>query len=225
MNSPLPFSQLTAVKARTLSEQVYEQLKAGILQGTIAPDTKLNETEVAQWLNVSPTPVREAFRRLATEGLVASTPWRGVSVRRVSEKEYLESYQCREVLEGLACRLAAEHMDKVGIRRLRQVLQKSIATTVATEVVTLNTELHNIIFEYAGNAKLKALLGLFHEMILRNRTLTAYNEIRRHEINCEHESIIVALEGHDADQAEAVMRTHVLNGMAYRKKYGRKEED
>lgn len=225
MDPSIPGCQLTAVKPRTLSDQVYEQLKVGIIQGTIAPDTKLNETEIAQRLNVSPTPVREAFRRLATEGLVSSAPWRGVTVRRVSEKEFLEAYQCREVLEGMACRLAAEHIDKAGIRRLRQVLEKSSATTVATDIVLLNTELHNIICEYAGNAKLKALLGLFHEMILRNRTMTAYREERRNEINHEHEKVIEALKNRDGDGAEALMRNHIQNGMTYINEHGRKGED
>ncbi len=217
-------SQLKAVKAKTLSDQVYEQLKAGIIQGAIAPETRLTETEVAQRLNVSPTPVREAFRRLAAEGLVTSAPWRGVMVRLVSEKETMEAYQCREVLEGLACRLAAERIDKEGIRRLRQVVQKSANATDASDIVLLNSELHNIIFDYAGNGKLKALLGLFHEMIIRDRTLTAYNENRRSAINGEHEEIIDALQKRDGERAELAMRNHVRNGLVYKKLYGRGSE-
>ena len=213
----LPFN-LQVLKGRPLSEQVYEQLKSAIIQGYLEPEARLTETEVAQQIGVSPTPVREAFRRLAAEGFLEIVPWRGAKVRSVTEKDMLETYQCREVLEGLACRLAAVSIDSQGIQHLRRLMKESRTAETAADVVNLNTAIHNVIFDYAGNAKLTATLGLFHEAIIRDRALTAYNEKRRNEINAEHEAILAALEKGDSDAAEKAMRIHVRNGYVYRRK-------
>lgn len=209
------------LKGRPLSDQVYEQLKAAIIQGLLLPETRLTETEVAGQIGVSPTPVREAFRRLAAEELLEILPWKGAKVRSITEKEILETYQCREVLEGLACRLAALTLDAKGIEKLRQWVQEARETRVVADIVALNSSIHNLIFDYAGNAKLKATLELFHEMIIRDRTFTAYSEERRKEIQVEHEAILKALEAGDADKAEQLMRIHVRNGYAYRQQVKR----
>ena len=210
-----PF-QLQLSKGSPLSEQVYDQLKAAIVQGLLPPETRLTETEVAQQTGVSPTPVREAFRRLAAEGFLEIAPWRGVKVRSITEKEILETYQCREVLEGLACRLAAAAIEVNGLQKLRHLIKKSQEASSASEIVTLNSAIHTLILEYAGNAKLRATLGLFHETIIRDRTLTAYSTSRQQEIHSEHDAIFAALEAGDGDAAEQAMRTHVRNGYAYR---------
>ena len=215
ISSVVPF-QLQLSKGSPLSEQVYEQLKAAIMQGLLSPETRLTETEVAQQIGVSPTPVREAFRRLAAEGFLEIAPWKGVKVRSITEKEILETYQCREVLEGLACRLAASSIDSSGLQKLRRLIKKSQEAASANEIVTVNSAIHTLILEYAGNAKLRATLGLFHETIIRDRTLTAYNAARQHEIHGEHDAIFAALEAGDADAAEQAMRVHVRNGYAYR---------
>jgi len=207
---------LRAVGRQPLSEQVYETLKGAILRGEIAPATKLTEAEIARKLDVSPTPVREAFRRLAAEGLVAIAPWRGVTVQSISDREMIETYQCREVLEGMACRLAAMTIDADGITELKHLLAASRRARSASEVARCNTDLHNVVFSYAGNAKLTAMLGLFHNVIQRDRSLTAYNARRRGEIHAEHAVIIEALERRDAEAAERAMRRHVHNGFAYR---------
>ena len=206
------------LKGRPLSDQVYEQLKDGILQGFLTPETRLTETEVAQQIGVSPTPVREAFRRLAAEGLLEIFPWKGAKVRNITEKEIQETYQCREVLEGLACRLAAAKIDSQGLQQLRRFIQQSAAALDPADVVALNSAIHNLIIDYAGNSKLQSTLGLFHETIIRDRTLTADNTDRRNSIQAEHEAIIAALESGDEDAAEQAMRTHVRNGYAYRRR-------
>ena len=114
--------------------------------------------------------------------------------------------------------MAAATIDAKGLQRIRLLLQESREAQVATDVVTFNSDIHNIIFDYAGNAKLKAMLGFFQDMIIRDRTLTAYNAKRREEICAEHEAVLVALTNRDGDAAELAMRTHVRNGYSYRRK-------
>ena len=195
---------LKLLKGRPLSEQVYEQLKAAIIQGLLVADTRLTETDVAQQIGVSPTPVREAFRRLAAEGFLDIIPWKGATIRSVTEKDLQETYQCREVLEGLACRLATERIDAKGVQRLRRLIAESHKAPGAGSVVKLNSDIHDIIMDYAANSKLKAMLGFFHEIILRDRALTAYNEGRRQEIDAEHEAIVMAKEKKRSRQSRSI---------------------
>ena len=87
-----------------LSEQVYMSLKQAILTGSLKPKMKLSEVRIAEQLNVSATPVREAFRKLAKDNLVVIKPWKGVTVKGYSPEEIVAMYQCREVMEGLGAR-------------------------------------------------------------------------------------------------------------------------
>jgi len=198
-----------------LSHQVYEKLKEVIVKGDLAPGTKLTETEVAKRINVSATPVREAFRRLATEGFIKIEPWKGVRVQDLAEREVIETYQCREALEGYACHLAATNMDAEGIKRLRSLLARSKNIKSANEVVEINLALHNVILEYARNEKLTGMLGLFRNMVMHHRHVTAYIDDRRKQTCKEHEDIVNALEQKDAAQAEKEMRLHVQNAYHY----------
>ncbi len=151
--------RLSSAEKRPLSGQVYDSLKSAIVAGRLPAATKLTEIGVARSLGVSPTPVREALRRLAAEGLVEIAPWRGVTVRQLSDQDVVETYQCREALEGFACRLAAKRVDADGIRQLRRLLEASARARTAADVVDVNSQLHNLIFGYAGNAKLLVMLG------------------------------------------------------------------
>ena len=199
-----------------LSGQVYDSLRSAIVAGRLLAGAKLTETGVARSLGVSPTPVREALRRLAAEGLVEIAPWRGVTVHQLSDKEVVETYQCREALEGFACRLAAKRMDAEGIRQLRRLLEASARARTAAEVVDVNSRIHNLIFGYAGNETLRVMLGQLREMIMEDRALSADSTVRRQAIHAEHIAIVSALERQDADAAERAMRRHVRNGFAYR---------
>lgn len=208
--------KIKAIGRQPLSDRVYEALKKAIINGHLSTATKLREIDVARKMGVSPTPVREAFRRLATEGFLSSTPWRGVQVRSFSDAEIIEMYQCREVLEGLAGRLAADHLDTAGIKKLRRLVAASRKAATAAEVVELNAAFHGLICTYAKSNKLVSLLSLFYDMIQRDRTLTAYSPKRRRAIDAEHAMIVDALEARDRDRVENAMRQHIRNAFAYR---------
>ena len=212
--------RIKSVGRRPLGEQVYEALKAGIINEDLPANIKLTETGVARKMGVSPTPVREAFRRLAAEGFVTISPWQGVRVQSFSDLEVVETYQCREVLEGLACRLAAINIDTAGIQELRRLLSASQKVRLASNLVELNTAFHGLIYAYARNGKLKGLLGIFQDMILRDRVLTAYSASRCREIYSEHTKLVAALEARDAEAAEAAGRYHVQQAFAYRLRQG-----
>lgn len=215
---------IASLGRQPLSQQVYEKLKEIIIKGDLTPGTKLTEIEVAKRMNVSATPVREAFRRLATEGFIKIEPWKGVSVLDLAAKDIIETYQCREALEGFACRLASENMDAKGVKKLRALLAREDKIKDPNDVVKINTEIHNVIMEYAQNEKLAGMLSLFRNMIMHHRHMTAYIDIRRRQIYNEHKEIVDALEKKDADSAEKGMRLHVQNGLRYYQYLSKKEQ-
>ncbi|MCH6264794.1 MULTISPECIES: GntR family transcriptional regulator [Neobacillus] len=211
----LDLSKVESVERQPLNVRIYENLKAAIIKGDLQAGNRLTETEVAKQMKVSPTPVREAFRRLAAEGLVKIVPWKGVVIQSFSDEEVKEAYQCREALETLAIRLAVENIDEEGIERIRVLLEQSFEAENETEIVRLNSEIHSVIIEYARNAKLKMLLGLVSDVIYHDRNISAYNSSRREKINAEHLEIFQALKEKNADKAEQAMRVHIQNGLEY----------
>ncbi|MDR7077271.1 DNA-binding GntR family transcriptional regulator [Neobacillus niacini] len=211
----LDLSKVESVERQPLNVRIYENLKSAIIKGDLHAGNRLTETEVAKQMNVSPTPVREAFRRLAAEGLVKIVPWKGVVIQSFSEAEIIESYQCREALEVLAIRLAVENIDEKGIEKLRVLLNQSFEAESSTEFVSLNSEIHSVFIEYARNAKLKTLLDLVNDVIFHDRNISAYNSSRREKIIAEHMEIFNALKEKNADKAESAMRLHIKNGLEY----------
>ena len=87
-------SAVDSIERLPLSEQVYLTLKTAILTGELMPQEKLNEVKIAEQLQVSATPVREAFRKLAKDNLVVIVPWKGVTVRRILLKRLLHCIKC-----------------------------------------------------------------------------------------------------------------------------------
>lgn len=207
--------KISSVGRQPLNVQAYENLKAAIINGDISPGTKLSETKVAQMMNVSATPVREAFRRLAAEGLVKSVPWKGVIVQAFSVNEIKESYQCREALEMIAAGLAVENIDDNGIAKLYTLLDLSQKADSASQLVNINSQIHNLIMDYANNNKLKTTVDLFSDVIFRDRNVSAYSLERRLDIYKEHLELIKALEKRDKKLAEEKMRRHIKNGLEY----------
>ena len=102
---------------------VLDQIRQAIGEGRLRPGDGLREAEIAAWLGVSRTPVREALKRLQADGLVQSTPWAGMTVTSLDRGQVIELYVMRVELEGLAARLAAEYANDAEIAALRRYLQ------------------------------------------------------------------------------------------------------
>ncbi|MFS0689406.1 GntR family transcriptional regulator [Sporosarcina sp. 179-K 8C2 HS] len=199
-----------------LNVMVYENIKRAIVEGDLTPGTRLTEAKVSEQMGVSTTPVREAFRRLSSEGLVKIIPWKGAIVQEFSEQELAEAYICREALEVLAIGLAIDHIDEVGIKKLHSLVADSNkATTSSSEFVEINSEIHNTIVEYPKNNTLANMLGQLSDVIYNNRNISAYSDKRRQEIYQEHLAIVQAIKEQDKEKAKEAMRNHVTNGYAY----------
>lgn len=208
-------SKFKLIDKKTLSEKVYDRLKELIINGTIEKGTKITETGIAKMFEISPTPIREAFRKLASEGLIEVNSWRSVVVKGIDKKALLEIYECREALEGMAGYLASKNITSEDIIELEQIIFDSNNTDNVNELINLNTKFHNKILEIANNERLKKLLNNLMDVILYDRDISNRYITRRKKILEEHKEILNFLKLKDAERVSTLMKEHVRKGYIF----------
>jgi DNA-binding GntR family transcriptional regulator len=193
-----------------LREAVQDAIRAGIVAGRYPPGERLLEDGIAQELDVSRNPVREALQALATEGFVVIEPRRGARVATVSRDRAVDLFEVREALEGLAARLAAERRSPEQLAEL-QALVADGETVVAegrlTELPDLNARFHLALQAAATNTILAETLGRLSPVItwIYARRIAA----RSHDSWTEHAAIVAAIAARDADRAGALACAHI----------------
>jgi DNA-binding GntR family transcriptional regulator len=163
-------------------------------------------------LQVSRTPVREAIRRLTSEGLAVRIPNQGTQIAPMAIEDILAVYTVRESLEGLAARLAAQRAHEPLRSRLRDVherFQVAVKAGDAIKVSELNLEFHRTIREATENQYLERFLTLVEHAVRRFGHSTFENPRRMEATVFEHESILKAIVGGSADDAEVHARSHM----------------
>lgn len=203
---------------KTLSEKIYDKLKKLIMEGELEKGTKITETAIAKIFDVSPTPVREAFKKLSSEGLIEVTSWKGVVVKGIDQKDLLEIYECREALESMAGKLAVQNITESDIQILDSILKECDKTNEIKKIIELNTIFHNEILRIAANERLKKLLNDLTSVILYDRNISNRYLIRRFEIQKEHLEILEALKERDSDKSSKLISQHIRNGYNFIKK-------
>src|SRR5262252_7388415 len=130
-------------RGESLGDFAYRTMREAIRSGKFRSGEHLREADVAEWLNISRTPVREAFHRIISEGLFTHGPWNGVMVADLDAQQLVQLYAVRAALEGTAASLAAQHATKAEVRRLFQIAaSEARAKKDPTKLVILNSELH-----------------------------------------------------------------------------------
>lgn len=204
--------QLDIDKRPSLRDQVYQELRRAILSGPISPGSVLVQEQLAEQLGISRTPVRDALDRLASEGLVLRSNGGRVQVAPLSIDELREKYEVRQVLEGLALRLAAEHLDDNAMARLEALLQtmRNAADAHNHQLVTeAGNEFHDIIIAACGNKYLIQNLSSLNDSIRRYRQFAADLPGRATENIQEHEQIYLAMAAGDFALAVQRMERHI----------------
>jgi DNA-binding GntR family transcriptional regulator len=205
-------SQPSEPPFQTAEEYAYQQLRREILAGDIPGGTPLNQDEIAARLRVSRTPVRQAFLRLGSEGLITNRPNRGSVVTSLSARDILELFEIRSVLEGFAASLASRQLDK----RAHKTLETRAAALEAAQVsskrwVDMHDEFHHFITVLADRPRLAENVHAVRQRVVPylRLYLTANKgtEIRGHE----HVVLTGVLTGGDPDLAERAMREHVMS--------------
>lgn len=211
----LGLGSVRPVERQTLGDKIYESLRQAIIQGNLEPGQRVTERQLAQQMNVSTTPVREAFRRLAALGLISIIPWSGAVIEGISQKDIVHVSQCREALEGLACRLSASRLDEQGLTRLRDLVG-GIKDNPDMEVVgEIDQSIHDLVMEYSGNPRLIAMLAGINEIARLYLDLAKIDVARAAEMYREHVQILAALADRDEDRAETAMRNHISKSFEF----------
>jgi DNA-binding GntR family transcriptional regulator len=195
------------------TEAVSDALREAILEGVLPPSTWLREDELAATFGVSRTPVREALRRLADEGLAVKTAHHGTVVAPLSMEDILALYVVREDLEGLAARLAAVRCPPETLARLRSVhdeMEQSAAREDAPSLVRQNLVFHRLLREAAGNSYLERFLTQVEHAV--RRVPSSFTRPGRPAgVVAEHAAVLKAIEAGDGEGAERAARQHMHN--------------
>ena len=201
----------------SLGEAVFRALCQALENGLYRSGDRLREDEVAQKLSVSRTPVREAFGKLVAKGWVQPAGGRGLIVRSLDQGEILELYAMREILEGAAARLAAQHAAPAEIAALRDIHTRfASGMNDVAELARLNRLMHGAIQRAARNRYLDGALADMHVAIALLGTTTFAAEGRPATAAAEHGELIEAIAARDPDRAEALARGHIREALRTR---------
>ncbi len=192
-------------------EFVYQKLHEGIRNGVYSPGDRIRETEVAKRLNVSRTPVREAIRRLQTDGLLVFAAWRGVIVANLDHDQIIELYAMRQVLEGAAARLAAQHAAPSELSAMRDLVAASAKTPEddTERLAALNREFHQTLYQAAHNRYLLKSLNALRDSLALLRSTTYAVPGRARQAQKEHEAMLQAIRDRNPGAAEQTARDHI----------------
>ncbi len=197
-----------------IRDLVYRHLREQILTGALNRGMRLKELAISEELGVSRTPIREAIRKLESEGLVQYASRRGVTVTTLDAGEMKEIYELREVLEGLTSRLAAERGTDEEIRQLQDLaldMERAYQTREIGLVPSLHTKFNELLYSMSRNKKLFETLARYNEYIEKSQFISMQREGRAGRIMSEHSAIVDAIRRRSPEQAEAAARQHVAN--------------
>lgn len=198
----------------SLHERVYDEIKKSVIKGEIPPGSKIIEENIARTLGVSRTPIREALKRLAQEGLVEITPRKGAFVIQLFRRVVKEILEIREALEGMAARLAALNMTDDILDKMKKAFEGSeerIKRRDFSNYSMIDVDFHQLLFIASNNQRLTHIINNLYDHIqmLRLKSVILPGRIER-SLN-EHMMIIEALEKRDPDLAEKMAREHIRN--------------
>ena len=213
------YQLVTAVEGstgkRTAHEFALAVLRRAILDGTLPGGTRLVQTDIASELELSTTPVREALRDLAAEGLVRLDTHRGAVVPTINAEEMAEIYNLRLLLEPYCLRLAAERIDGETLEAARRLLHEMEDEDGVGAYVELNRRFHHLLVEASGSPRaatiLKALQDSASLYVAASLSRTAPD---RRQGNEDHQAILAALDARDADAAAEASVRHLEHTMA-----------
>ncbi|WP_127597776.1 GntR family transcriptional regulator [Nitratireductor alexandrii] len=202
---------MTSTAAASTVEQIAAHITAAVRAGQLSPGQRLTEAEFSSRLGVSRSSVREAFRRLTADGLLALAPHRGVTVRRLTRDEVDNLFAVRGALEALAVRLATPTLSAAPARlvALRRDLDAAAEANDMPRFSDLNARFHALFTETAGNPLLADTLARLSNSIywLQFRVMVDRRDIFR--TNHDHARIADAVAAGDTAGAEAAMLAHV----------------
>src|SRR6184192_510008 len=200
------------IGVRSQSEEAYARILERIVSLEMPPGSVVNEARLRDELQIGRTPIREALQRLARENLVRSIPHRGTFVTDVNITDLARITEVRVVLEAHAARLAAEKLaaaDREAIEELLELLGRGYVTD-QRDLMQLDQRIHRVIYRATRNPFLEATLERYFNLSLRLWYLVLDRQVRLREAVDEHVELLKAMLAGDGDNAEEIMRRHVI---------------
>ena len=199
----------------SLTFEALTRLRDEIIQGKMRPNERLIAADLAERLNTSRTPIREALQLLEAEQLVVAAK-RGYVVREHTKEEIVEIYEVRAALEGMAARLAAQKTGTSAYREIEAIgahRDSLITSNDRKLIVDLNDEFHAAIFAACGNSRLDRINRSNSQHFFNYRISELYTKEETKISIKGHALILKAIKNHDADQADSAAQEHVLEAL------------
>ncbi len=196
---------------RSLAEDAADRIREGILSGGFAQGAHLVEARIAEDLNVSRGPVREAFKLLRAEGLLEEEPRRGTFVVSLSPADVREIYGLRAAIEGRAARLLATDPAAPAVAELRELfgrMEEAVAAGDPPTVFRRDLEFHDGLCRLSGNARLHEVFVRYVPMLRALLRLDERVEASLDEIVTQHRPLVQAIEAGDAEEAARLAEEH-----------------
>jgi DNA-binding GntR family transcriptional regulator len=198
----------------TVQTAATNQIRRWILDGKLAPGERLHQDQLAEALNVSRMPVREAIRQLASEGLVTVVAHRGAFVTSLDPEAIRELYRVRSALECLAIRFAVPQIEDATLVEVEQLLEQMCSAESGSNeeaTIELDRRFHDELMDPAGMAYLQGLIKQSRQKSEAFRRAHTYIPGRSHISNQEHAQILAAVSARDAALAERLIDEHLTN--------------
>lgn len=205
------------ISRRPLHEEVIDRLRDLIIQGELQPGARLNERVLCEQLGISRTPLREAIKLLATEGLAELLPNRGAVVTPIDAPRLAETLHVMGALEGLAGELACRNATVERMAEIRVLHQQMLAMHARGELAgyfRYNQAIHMSIVEASGNAVLANTYRQLNANVRRARYMANLSKERWDEAVREHEEILAALEARNVAKLRRLLQDHLTNKLA-----------
>jgi DNA-binding GntR family transcriptional regulator len=207
-------ADILSIPRQVLHQEVAVRLRQRIVEGQLSPGAKLNERELSEQLKVSRTPLREAIKMLAAEGLVELLHNRGAVVAQMSEQDVADTFEVIAGLEGQAGALAAQRITEPQLNEIRALHYEMLAAFTRRDLPTyyrLNALIHAHINAAAGNRVLTQTWSTVNARLQALRFRSNFDEAKWIRAMKEHDRMVELLSAHDADGLRALMSTHLLH--------------
>ncbi|MDH6594297.1 DNA-binding GntR family transcriptional regulator [Variovorax sp. TBS-050B] len=206
-------ADIIEISRLALHDQVAARLRTMLVEGHIAPGAKLNERALCEQLRVSRTPLREAIKLLAAEGLVDLLPNRGAVAVKLTEADVLDTFEVLAMLEGMSGELAAKRITEEALAEVRALHYEMLACFARHDLsgyYRLNARIHSAINDAAGNPVLSATYRSINARVQSLRFRTNQDDAKwKHAVE-EHEQMIAALTARDAAAMRKVLVSHLM---------------
>ena len=202
------------ISRNVLSNQAYTVLRSAILSGQLVAGSQLVVRALSEELDLSPTPIKSALTALEKEGLVKSVPYRGFFVPQLDSEDIFEIYSLREVLEGLAARLAAQKATdelEIHLKSFLKKQQEAFASNDLEAYGDIDLGFHKSIWQASEHKRLIQTAESIHGQVRLLIVDSAITTARQEEVLAEHKAIFQAIIQRDPEAAEYCARRHIRN--------------